>query len=581
MSRQRIVVIVLLVGSAAALGVLQRRQVHVEISPRPLLYLVADTQRELERIPLQLTRLSDAEENQIGEELARRWRLTPARHKGDAQRIAEYVNRVGQNLRRGVERPNIRYRFHYVDEERFVNAGALPGGQIAIGRGLLQILENEDELAAILAHEIAHVDRRHAVERLQYEVKARKLGVSGLYGLGRIGVALFQAGYTTEKEAEADVAGLALMVKAGYDPSAAVDVQRRFDLLYGRGPRAVESPVEELARVPFDALREYFRTHPPSRERIATIEREIARRGYRTAAPRKPLTIRAIFLTERAAGLDHRGLYDRALALYEEAIHTDPEYFPPHAARLQTMWRSGDTAGIVSAAPKVLERSSSHVPTWLVFSRALAREVTDPRLAAQRLREWRTTLRTPPGAMAHWLITADIAALEYQAGRPDALEEFNQLLWKMTNAVEEENLHRRLAWSFYLYGRLPEAERELRTGLQQYPERAATHHALGWVLTEMGRQADAQSELGLARRGDSDGSDFALEAVILWRIDERDRARDAFRQAVEKDAVWMSEKWIRNQYPPGAASVLMELRTAEVARRRLEELRRGRPAARP
>ena len=148
MRKQRIAAVILLLAGSGALFALQRRRVKAEISPRPLLYLVADTERELERIPLALTRVSDEEENRIGEELARRFVLVvPAGQENpEAKRIREYVNEVGTRLAPNVRRKAIRYRFHYVPENHFVNAAALPGGQIVVGRGLLKLMESEDEL---------------------------------------------------------------------------------------------------------------------------------------------------------------------------------------------------------------------------------------------------------------------------------------------------------------------------------------------------------------------------------------------------------------------------------------------------
>ena len=200
MSRRHIIVLLLLIAGVAGIWMLQRKQASTEVTPRPLLYLVADTQREIERIPLELTRVSIEEENQLGEEMARSFGLTPAVTKDpEVNRIREYVNEAGLRVTGGVKRPGIRYRFHYNPSESFVNAAALPGGQIVVGKGLLQLLESEDELASILGHEIAHVDRRHCIERLQYELQSRKLGLGGLYQLGSIGVKLFQAGYTKEQ----------------------------------------------------------------------------------------------------------------------------------------------------------------------------------------------------------------------------------------------------------------------------------------------------------------------------------------------------------------------------------------------
>jgi predicted Zn-dependent protease len=291
----------LLVLCAGALALLEWGNVTGEITPRPLLYLLADAQRQIGRIPLGLTRVKPEEENQIGQELAQRstfWSGAPAGE--DEKRIAAYLNEVGQRVAKNVKRKGIRYNFHYIDEPGFVNAFAMPGGQIFFGRGLLALLETEDELAAILGHEIAHVDERHCIERLQYELKARKLGLQGLYRLGQIGVVIFQAGYTKDMEMEADISGLRLAVAAGYSPAGALEVERRFERLHPRVQKPVASPVEEIARVPLQSLKEYFRSHPPSRERVAAMEKEIKARGWNVKQPQQPLAVREPLAAQQA-----------------------------------------------------------------------------------------------------------------------------------------------------------------------------------------------------------------------------------------------------------------------------------------
>jgi predicted Zn-dependent protease len=299
--RRWIFAVVLLAACGGALALLEWRNASGEITPRPLLYLLADAQRQIERLPLKLTQVKSEEENQIGRELAQHYTGWGAATTGkESQLVGEYLSSVGRRVAESVKRKGIRYEFHYVGDPHLVNAFALPGGQIFFGRGLLALLETEDEFAAILGHEIAHVDERHCIERLQYELKARKLGLRGIYQLGKLAVMIFQAGYTKEKEAEADRAGLALAVAAGYSPAGAVEVERRFARLHPQTQRPAASPVEEIARVPLQSLREYFRSHPPSHERAVRLEKIIAERGWNIRQPQRPLEVRAILATEEA-----------------------------------------------------------------------------------------------------------------------------------------------------------------------------------------------------------------------------------------------------------------------------------------
>lgn len=290
--KSRIVAIALLISGCAALFILQRQKTTVPITPRPLLYLIADTEQEAERIPLALTRVSDAEEIEVGDKLAQQYGLMSSRRTDpDDARISAYLNFVGRRVARGVDRRPIPYHFYLGDNPYFVNAFALPGGHIVVGRGLLQMLETEDELAAVLGHEIVHVDKRHSIGHLQYLLLNRKLGLDDVYQLGAPAVEIFEAGYTKEQELEADRVGLQLAVLAGYSPLGGVNLMKRFEKIDAEYSEHANSPVDEAAGVPFSALVEYFRSHPPVAERLAQLEREIRQNGWNTAQPLRPLAI--------------------------------------------------------------------------------------------------------------------------------------------------------------------------------------------------------------------------------------------------------------------------------------------------
>jgi beta-barrel assembly-enhancing protease len=174
--KRRLILAALLVSGSIALFSLQRSRATAEVTPRPLLYLLADSERDVERIPLALTRVSDAEEIRAGDEIAQEeGLLVPRQLSPDELRVTEYLNKVGTSVASHVQRRAIPYHFYLANDPIWTNACALPGGHIIVGRGLLNLMESEDELAAVLGHEITHVDDRHAIERLQYELASRKL----------------------------------------------------------------------------------------------------------------------------------------------------------------------------------------------------------------------------------------------------------------------------------------------------------------------------------------------------------------------------------------------------------------------
>jgi predicted Zn-dependent protease len=573
-TRRHPILVALFVAGAAGVAALEYRDATTPITPRPLLYLIADTQRELERLPLELTRVSEAEENRIGDEMEKLTRhLVSSQESDEAKQMAAYVRAVGERVAAQVKRRGIRYRFRFSDDRQFVNAFALPGGRIVFGRGLLELLESEDELAAILGHEIAHVDERHAIERVQYELRSRKIGLGGLYRLGRPVVALFQAGYTKEKELEADRRGLALAVAAGYSPAGAVSTMRRFGQFRQRARLPAASPLEELLQMPLQSLEEYFRSHPPAAERIAAFEKEIALRGWDAAQPQRPLAVRAIFLVERAGQLDARGYFEPAISLYKQALEIQADNVRALRGLAHAYYRSGDAANAAKAATEVVRRNPNEV-FWGMLARSLA-AAEGPR-AAERYRELLSTLK--PSGEALIFARVHHAGLEVLADRKGALDSYAKILASGHRPEFEANLRQRMAWCMYRAEKPQDAEKELTAAIQRYPREALLHNDLAWVLTDLGRQADALRHLAESTESSVKDQDLAVEAVIRWRTDERDLAKTLFEQAAREDPVWMVPRWVEYNFTRSTASTLRELQAAELARRSGKD-RRAPPVA--
>lgn len=143
--------------------------------------------------------------------------------------ITEYVNRVGQNIVLHSD-AKIPFTIRVIDSDE-VNAFALPGGFFYVNKGLVLAADNEAELAGVMAHEIAHVAARHAMEN-EAKMRAIDLGLLAgiLLGGGVIGNVLYNAGglieglsylkFTRGAEEEADKLGVQYMWAAGYDPNA-------------------------------------------------------------------------------------------------------------------------------------------------------------------------------------------------------------------------------------------------------------------------------------------------------------------------------------------------------------------------
>jgi predicted Zn-dependent protease len=187
----------------------------------------------------------------------------------DNPAMTKYVNLVGNTTAQQGARPDIHYHFAILDSE-IVNAFALPGGYIFVTRGTLANLQNEAELAGVLAHEVAHVDGHH----LEKEVRNKKATSWAV----EEGTAKIPAGselnaltndlithalgmrYSQDKEDEADRKGIEFAAKAGYDPSG-------LTLFLQRMKTAYQDPSTHKALGLYGD-----KTHPPFDQRVAKLQ---------------------------------------------------------------------------------------------------------------------------------------------------------------------------------------------------------------------------------------------------------------------------------------------------------------------
>jgi len=237
-----------------------------------------------------LTRLSDAEEIRIGDELAERSsaELSPSGANRDvARRIEAYLGEVGAQVARRAKR-KLPYKFHYIAAPSFINAFALPGGHVFVGQGLLALVTTEDELAAVLGHEVEHIDLYHCAERVQVEAAARKIPLGGLITLP---VAVFQAGYSKNQELEADREGTWLAVQTGYSPYGIIRLFAKLEQMRRTYVDKAGSPQQELSEVAIQILAGYFRSHPLPEERILQVRGQIAKHKWEDRKNERPLKV--------------------------------------------------------------------------------------------------------------------------------------------------------------------------------------------------------------------------------------------------------------------------------------------------
>lgn len=162
--------------------------------------------------------------------------------------LLQYVRSIGIRLLRHAPSRPFDYEFHVVDQS-VPNAFALPGGKIYVSRGLLALVESEDELAGVLGHEITHAAERHSAARIDYSRRLNPFSI-GYLRAGAI------AAYSREQESDADRGGQLMAARAGYDPAGIARFLRKLD-------------ASERYEVGWSRLPYFLATHPTSPKRAA------------------------------------------------------------------------------------------------------------------------------------------------------------------------------------------------------------------------------------------------------------------------------------------------------------------------
>jgi predicted Zn-dependent protease len=180
--------------------------------------------------------------------------------------IAEYVNRVGQNLVRNSDvKVPVSIKVLETDEP---NAMALPGGFFFVNTGLLKLAQNESEIAGVMGHELAHIAARHATRQMTRAgivnlatIPMMILGggwaMYGIYQATNLLIPITFLKFSREFESEADMLGLQYMYKAGYDPNGFVDIFERLESMEKRKPGTISK---------------MFTSHPPTGDRIVKVQ---------------------------------------------------------------------------------------------------------------------------------------------------------------------------------------------------------------------------------------------------------------------------------------------------------------------
>ncbi|GIX25643.1 MAG: hypothetical protein KatS3mg122_2874 [Caldimonas sp.] len=263
--------------------------------------------------------------------------------------VNDYVTSVGRRLQTHTHRPQMPYSYRVLNANH-VNAYTFPAGAMGVTRGILVELDDEAQLAALLGHEMGHVNARHAAQRQGQALIAQSVVVglnvaasnsqwAGLVSLGsQIGASALLASYSRDNEREADALGQEYMVRAGYPAS---------------GMTALHQVLVDQEKSRPSLLQTMFASHPMSTER-RDAARRAAQERYAASAS---LPVQRERYMDQTAGLRRlkptivacqqgetamaRKSYDEAATAFRRALTLTPEDYPAHLRMAQCLQAQG------------------------------------------------------------------------------------------------------------------------------------------------------------------------------------------------------------------------------------------------
>jgi beta-barrel assembly-enhancing protease len=546
----------------AAVVMIQRNKVDATASPEAMLHLIGDTEHELTRLPARFTRMPDEEEIRIGNELAKRYSdEQPQNNKAVSEDkiVQEYLTRVGLRLAANAHR-KLPYKFHYIASPWLINAFAVPGGHVYVGGGLLSLMDSEDELAAVVGHEIEHVDHYHCAERVQQQEALRKIPLGELVGLP---MEIFEAGYSKEQELEADREGTRLAVQAGFSADGAVRMFETFDRLYKETQARAKTPQEELSQLALKTLEGYFRAHPPTPERMAQVQKMIASEGW-PARPERDLEVGYIFLTTKAESALKEVEYAKAEQLANRSLRIRPDQVAAIRILARAQFAQAKFSESAAAYRKLIETNPFDLNSVTSYAQALA--ASDRTTAPAEFHKWATSVKDPKSPA----LEVEEAGLGLLAGAPQAARKLEEE-FSRSNIIHETQAEEPLTplwlgdlgWWHYLAGDYQKAVDLLSAAVQQRPQNPSLLSQLAWAQVEIRRFADALQTTQQV----PDVSPMA-RAVALWLSEEREQGLRDFEAALSSQPEWGNPAWVKALYSATVAQTVREMQAEQEMRER-------------
>jgi len=349
------------------------------------------------------------EERELGEKVLQEVRKIWPMVQDPAPR--EYVARIGNRILATLEPQPFKYEFYVLNTPE-INAFAVPGGKVFFNSGLIQMVESEDELAGVIAHEMGHIVGRHIARQSE---AGMKLGLATLGALlagiflgpaaaSAIGVTAQAASatvmlkYSREHEEESDYLGLKFMERAGYDPRAMVSMLKKIRRV--SGPASSDPPAYLVTHPAADvrasnmeiqmmSLPKKEKTRPPEgnlkriQTKLAAEEKDTARsvsyfENCRKRLPDDPECLFGLGLAQRKMGALDRSI--ESLSLAASMLPQDAEIHRELAAAYFLKANLGEAQKYAEQARSL---SPSDAKTYFYLGRIyLEQKKTDPALEA-------------------------------------------------------------------------------------------------------------------------------------------------------------------------------------------------------
>lgn len=415
--------------------------------------------------------LSGEQERRIGEDVVRNLRRSG--HLLDDPLVNQYLNSLGYRLAAGEAATDYDFNFFLVNASD-LNAFALPGGFIGVHYGLILAAERESELAAVLAHEIAHITQRHHMRRYtQAQGSSLKMTAALIaavllgsqnHKVGEAAMASMaaeaaqsQVDFTRANEQEADRVGINLLADAGFDPHSMPAFFER---------------LQQNSRLYGPDVPEFLRTHPvtssriadsrsranryPEREPADDLHYELMRARLQALTADNPREARGIFEANLEAGAHQReeaaryglalahiesGTYDTARTILQNLLEDDPQRIAYVVALAQAEMGRGETGQALALYARHLDLMPGNPPLTYYYAEALL-QAGHAKRARGLLQDF---VRNRPRSPAYYRL---LARAEGEAGNP-------------------ADAHAAMAEHHYLNGDLRPAINQLRLALDQ------------------------------------------------------------------------------------------------------------------